>query len=340
MEKKILKILSLALVALIGVGCLVPLNTYAEGESESSEEQTEEADDDGTNISLSPVSKVLQLSADSNYDDSFDVTNNGKSDIKIEVYAAPYSYVYSETEDIYQLGFNNENNFTQISRWIRFKGKDGNYAEKPQFTIAPGTTLTVNYRIATPSNIPAGGQYAVMFAHTLSDEIQGNGIRTEASPGIIVYGRSTEGETITTSEISNMSISNSITENDITSNLINASAKVKNTGNVDFSAIGVLKIKGLFGDDCYESSGGRGMVSVIPESELTVSDKWDETPAFGIFRVSWTVTAAGQTETIEQIVFVNPMPFIIITIILLTIIAIWITIMVRRRKERRSRLAV
>ncbi len=333
MEKNTFRFLSLALIALLGIGFLIPLNAHAE-------EGTGAAADDGTNISLSPVSKVLQLESESVYEDSFKVTNNGKSEIKVEVYAAPYSYVYSENDGIYQLGFNNENNFTQISRWIRFKSTNGEFEEKPQFIIPAGETLAVQYRISTPSNIPPGGQYAVMFAHTLSDAVAGNGIRTEASPGIIVYGRSSEGEVITTGEISGMTISNSIVEDETTKNLINASAKIKNTGNVDFSASGVLKIQGLFGGDCYETSGGRGLISVIPESELVVSDKWDDTPSFGIFRATWTVNAAGETEVIEQIVFVNIMPLIIITIIVLTILIIWITIMVRRRKERRSRLAV
>ncbi len=339
MNKKVVGLLSFSLAIIAGFSLLIPTNSYADEETQNTEE-TAATEEGGASISLSPVSKVLQLSSGSIYEDSFDVTNKGKSDMRIEVYAAPYSYVYSEEINEYQLGFSKENNFTQIARWIKFQNSNGEYEEKPQFVIKPGDTLTVHYRVSTPNNIPAGGQYAVMFAHTLSEETGSNGIRTEASPGIIVYGRSTEGEVALSGTINNLAISQSIADGETTKNWINASAKVKNNGNVDFNASGVLKVQGLFGGDLYETEGGRGMISVIPEAELTVSDKWEETPSFGIFRVTWTVTALDQQEVIEQIVFVNPMPFVIIIILLLTIIVIWITIMLRKRKERRSRLAV
>ena len=123
-------------------------------------------------------------------------------------------------------------------------------------------------------------------------------------------------------------------------NLINASAKVRNNGNVDFNASGVLKVEGIFGGAFYVTPSDRGRISVIPDAELVVSDSWEETPGFGLFRVTWTVTAGEETQTMERIMFINPMPFIIISIILLTIIIVWVTIVVRKRKERRSRLAV
>ena len=109
---------------------------------------------------------------------------------------------------------------------------------------------------------------------------------------------------------------------------------------MDFSAKGVLKVEPILGGASYETEGSGAMVSIIPETELTVTDEWADSPSFGIYKVSWTVTAGQETETVEKIVFVNPLPFIIITIILLTAATILIIIRVRKRKERRSRLAV
>ena len=57
-------------------------------------------------ISISPVSKILQLTPSTSYDDIFKVTNNSSSPMDFEVYAAPYSYNYSEDNDSYSLGFN------------------------------------------------------------------------------------------------------------------------------------------------------------------------------------------------------------------------------------------
>ena len=136
-----------------------------------------------------------------------------------------------------------------------------------------------------------------------------------------------------------MKIEQSIVENDTKRDNINASAKIKNNGNIDFSASGVLKVDPIIGAGSYETENGGVHISVIPESELILSDEWQDSPNFGIYRATWTVAASdGEPQVVEKIIFINPLPLVLITIILLTIIGGWVTITIRRRKERRSRL--
>ena len=308
---------------------------FADGEEDTSDDSA-----DGMSISISPVNKVLSLEADHVYEDSFKVTNNSKKEMPFEVYASPYSYTYSEEDSEYKLGFSSENNYTQITRWITFKDADGNYVKTAQFQAEPESSVEVEYRIETPSSIPAGGQYAVLFAHTLSGEVNASGIKTEASPGLVVYGRGV-GETLTAGSVSDSVLNQTLTVNDETLNLINASAKVKNEGNVDFMAQGTLKVEGIFGRAYYETPVNKARISVIPETELVVSDVWEETPYFGLFKATWTVTAAGQTEEpITKMILILPPPVLIFVILLLTIIIIWTIIVIRKRKERRSRFTV
>ncbi len=325
MKKNISKLWIVALVISFFVLSLTSaINTFAEGEEKQSV---------GTSISLEPVSKILQIASGETYNQSFKVNNDGDSEMRIEVYAAPYSYVYSDEEDLYKLGFTNENNYTQISRWITFKDSSGNYVEKPTFLINPHESLEISFKITTPSSIPSGGQYAVIFAHTLSSSTSGSGIRTEASPGMIVYGRSTEGESITKCEFSDLKIG----EED---GKIFGSAKVKNAGNVDFNAKGVLKVDPIIGFGSYETPTNGGRISVIPEAELILNNVWEETPGFGIYKATFTVTVGEETEKTERIMVRLPLFVIVIIIILLTFLIIWIILMVRKRKERRSRLAI
>ena len=335
MKKLIYKLLSLALVIGLGVGFLSVNVAMAE------EGEEDKAEDLGTSISISPVSEVFSLSSNSTYDGKLTVRNDGKNDMEVEVYAAPYSYVYSEEDDAYRLGFSKENNFTQITRWITFKDIGGSWSKKANYTIDPGKSIDVAYKISTPDNIPAGGQYAVIFAHTLSSTTNSSGIKTEASPGMIIYGRSTEGEAVQSAEISAMGIERKVNEESGNENFY-ASAKVKNTGNVDFNAVGTLKVDPIIGGGSYKTGdeGGSARVSVIPDSELVVYDEWKDSPSFGIYKATWTVTAGDDTQTVEKIVFVNPLPLIIITILVLTGLTIWIIMVVRKRKERESRLSV
>lgn len=337
------KITALALATVLGFSAFQGVNVFAEGEEQQIDQASLEA---ATSISISPVSKILQLEANKTYEDAFKVSNAGSQPLKFEVHVSPYAFTQEEGSEDYKLGFNRETAYTQMTRWITFKDANGNYVENPTFTADPGSSIDVYYRISTPSSIPAGGQYAVLFAHTLSDSNAG-GIKTEASPGLIIYGRSI-GDTITTGEIRNLVLSQNKTEYDskdgqqieVNKSLINATAKVKNTGNVDFMAVGELKVEGIFGGEFYKTPQTKGRVSIIPETELSVSDTWEETPYFGIFKATWTVTAAGQTETVSQVIFLIPIPIIVIALLLLTIIIVWVTIVVRKRKERRSKFAV
>ena len=182
----------------------------------------------------------------------------------------------------------------------------------------------------------------MLFAHTLSSTENSNGIRTEASPGLVVYGRA-EGAVNISGEIKDLEIKSTMPSENGEKTVINATSKVKNTGNVDFMASGTLKVTGIFGQTYYEtpSDSTKSRISVIPESELTVSDSWDDTPFFGLFNVSWKV-AAGSTnnESITKFVIIMPPILIIVVILLLTILIVWIPIMVRKRKERRSRFMV
>lgn len=331
MKRFIKGALILSLISLFGFGVLAA-NTYAE-------EENSEVDTSGTSISLEPSHKTFQISSNSVYEGSFKFKNDGDNELKIEVYVAPYSYVYSEEEDIYKLGFNNENNFTQITRWITIKDESGNYVEHPTFTVPGKESLEIEFRISTPNNIPAGGQYAVIFAQTVGGSVTTSGIRTEASAGMLVYGHSSEGEAVTSAEISNLSIKPGLRDKTNTNQSgYYASAKVKNAGNIDFNAIGKLKVEPIIWGSSYEAP--QVVFSIIPESERIVEDEWKDIPAFGLYKVTWTVEAAGQTESIERIIFIMSPVFMIITIILLTFLIIWIIIRVRRRKERRARLAV
>ena len=101
------------------------------------EDAPEEDADPAMSVSISPVSKILNLEPNSTYDDSFKVTNNSKQPMKFEVHASPYSYTFSEENNAYMLGFSSENNYTQIVRWITFADKDGKYVKNTEFVAEP-----------------------------------------------------------------------------------------------------------------------------------------------------------------------------------------------------------
>lgn len=340
MKKRIIKT-ALAVMMLLGVGVIFVGGAYAEGEENASGNNEVQA-----SLTLSPVSKTLQISSNSVYDDTITVTNDSEQVTTVAIYPKPYSYVYSEQDDDYKLGFSHENTYTQISRWITVADAAGNYVSQTNYDLQPHESKTISYKITTPDGIPAGGQYAVIFVQTVSKKTEGSGINTEASAGMVIYGHSTEGETITSSSFRDVSIERGVVtgmdENgkNIVRDNFYGTAKVKNEGNTDFYARGILKATPIIGFSSYETPGNEGTVSIIPESERVVADEWEDRPDFGIYNISWTVIAGEHTESIERVVLlISPLSGFLI-ILCLTLIIIGIIMLVKKRKERRSRLAI
>ena len=346
---------TMALVAVLGVGSIGLAHADDEGN------QSEEDKSGQISISISPVNKTFNLNSNSVYEGVMNVTNAGTEAFEFEVYSAPYSFALSNITNDYGPDYNSENTYTQLARWITIRDQAGNYVSslksdseetRPTFSAAPGETVEVAYKITTPDNIPAGGQYAALFAQTKANPSEQSGINALANLGMKIFGRSEEGEAIQSAEIYNMELSRDITktteveengqtvEKETKVDHNNGHATIKNTGNLDFTARGVLKVTNIFGGVYYETPSEKAQVTIIPESELPISDEWTETPTFGIYKASWTVTAADASESVDMVIFMIPPYVVIIAIILLTIVIVWIIMMVRRRKERRSRFTI
>lgn len=282
-------------------------------------------------LQISPVSNKVVLIAGEDNDYSFTVSNIGSEDFGYHVYASPYSV----SDEDYNVSFSNESNRTQISRWIEFYQEDGTLSKEAHFTIKKGEKQTVRYRISVPDSIPAGGQYATIFAE--SDEVEGDitssGIKTVSRVGLIVYGH-TDGDTIDEAKITDFGF-----QTFMTSGKISASSRVENNGNTDFEAVYELDIQSLFGKQLFLKSSS---YNILPDTARRVTTEWEETPLLGLYKVRYKVSALNGSVTEEKtkIVVIMPIFVIILSIILLTLIIVWVIILVRKRKERKSRLLV
>ena len=307
----------LAALGIFALGAVATTPVYAE------EEDTKPA----VWLQISPVSERVVLDPGQALDYQFNVENIGGEAFTYKIYAAPYSV----TNKTYELNFSTETERTQVSRWITFKDANGNFATEASFTIEPGTKQTIAYRISVPDSIPDGGQYATIFAESIPNGAasQSSGIKTVSRVGLVIYGRST-GDTIDKAEILDYKFNSFLT-----SGQVDSSATVKNNGNTDFETRYNLIVKTLFGKTIFEK---KSVYDVLPDTERDVSVEWPETPLFGIFRVTSTVSALDQTEDHTKIVLIIPLFILIIMLVLLTILIVWLIMIIRKRKEQKSRL--
>ena len=316
----------IAALALALTGALAPVTSaFAE------EEATTTSSNSSSWIQVTPVSSRVVLRPGQELDYSMVVANIGTDKFNYSVYAAPYSVV----DEDYNVSFSNETNRTQLSRWIKFIKEDGSTTDTFKGSLEPNEKHTVNYRISVPEDVPAGGQYATIFAQTdnASENKDTSGITTVSRIGLIVYGR-TNGETNEQAEITDFAISGFLNQGPIT-----ATSKVKNAGNTDIEAKYKFTVKSIFGGTLHEDEQA---YNILPDTERRLNTEWDTTSPMGLFWVTYSVSSSALETAREEtkLVVILPVYMIIIMLILLTILVIWIIMLSRKRKERKGRLKV
>ena len=304
-------------------------NVFAE-DGEKKEESSEESKESSSSwIQVTPVTSRIVIRPGQSLEYSMIVSNKGTEKFDFNVYAAPYSVV----DEDYNVSFSNENNRTQLSRWISFINDDGSTTDKFKGTLEPGDRKTINYRVSVPEDIPEGGQYATIFAQTDNSKAEDvSGIMTVSRIGLVVYGR-TSGETVESADIVGFDIPWFMTQGPIT-----AMSRVENKGNTDIEAKYTFTVKSIVGSELYTKEDSQ---SVLPDTIRRVNFEWENTSAMGIFWVTLRVEAMdGVVREETRLVMILPVYMIVILIMLLTILVIWIIMLVRKRKERKARLKV
>lgn len=259
---------------------------------------------------------------------AINVKNIGTGPVRFRVYMTPYVVKGEENE----LSFADDDNSprAQLVKWVTVQNKDGEYVTETEFAAEPGESVKIPYRVVVPEEMPAGSQYAVIWAQIINDG-SGGGIETVGQVGAVLSARSSEG-ILETAEIS---------EYDFTKftfgGPLHASATVTNTGNVDFPVNYTYTAKTLFGKELYKKED---FTAAYPETTYHINLDWEETPFLGIFQVEWKVVAADIDRTESAVVVIMPIIVMIVMILLLTVIIVWIIIISRKRKERKARKLV
>jgi len=314
-------ILSILLVSL-------GLSTQVWGEESEEPETSEESfitEPSSTALQISPVSARIALESGKTTEREFNIANGGASALTVRVYAAPYTAGGEE----YINDFTSQTQYTKISGWISFLDSDDEAIDEPVYTLDPGQSIAVKYRITVPEDTASGGQYACLFAETIDDSQEAEGIKTVTRAGLIVLGN-VVGETRRLAKIGDIDINSLLFKGKI-----NITANVENVGNIDFQTSVDINIKSMFGKELYND---QLVYTVFPETTRKIYTEWEDTPFYGIFRLRSKVTALGTEVESERLILVMPPIMIALTIVLCTAIVIVVIIYWRKRTSYRKRV--
>lgn len=215
-----------------------------------------------------------------------------------------------------------DSSFTQLSRWVSFPNGT-------VYSLEPENSLEVSFTVTTPDSLPDGGQYAellIEFSPDTSEPSATEGLSVISSISIPLYGVVSGGETVRRSELRSLSLSPFLS----TSELV-ASSTLVNSGNIDFSVSNTFSVSSLFGSKLYETSS---FVNVLPGSEKSIFFEWQDTPPFGLYRLDYSIEAAGLNTSLSRVVLVASPLYIAIFCFLFTLAVVLRLLLHRSSKTR------
>jgi len=269
-------------------------------------------------IQVSPASLELDLTPGKTTEAFFDVQNTGQEPFGFELSAAPYSVV----DENYTQNFEEETIYTDLAEWVTFSEDEGD--------VEPGGSHRVKIKVSVPKDVPAGGQYASVMVRMVEKTEGGSGqsaISADKRIALLLYS-TVEGNTRKEGKILENKVAGFRFQPPVT-----ATSVVENTGNVHATATYTLQVFPFFGgEEVYSNEENPEKWTILPETKRYNEMVWEGAPALGIFKVKQTVNFLGQDSVEEKVVFLCPIWFLFIILLLVFGIVFWIVNRVRGRR--------
>ena len=268
-------------------------------------------------LQISPVRLDLDLEPGTTSTGTFEVQNTGLKAYDFVLGVDPYSV----TDENYSIDSETRTAYTDIVDWITFSQNEGH--------VEPNQNQEITVTVTVPDDVPAGGQYAMIYAEMVrDDELESTGVAVNHRVALLVFSE-VEGNTRREGQVLETKIPTILFNPPIT-----ATSLVENTGNVHATAYYTLQVFPLFGDEeVYTNEENPATLTILPETQRFNSISWDGAPQLGIFRVRETVTILDDTQTIEKIVFLCPIWFLFLILLIIFFVIFWLVSRARSRKS-------
>ena len=268
-------------------------------------------------LQISPVRLDLDLEPGTTSTGTFEVQNSGLKAYDFVLGVDPYSV----TDENYSIDSETRTAYTDIVDWITFSQNEGH--------VEPNQNQEITVTVTVPDDVPAGGQYAMIYAEMVrDDELESTGVAVNHRVALLVFSE-VEGNTRREGQVLETKIPTILFNPPIT-----ATSLVENTGNVHATAYYTLQVFPLFGDEeVYTNEENPATLTILPETQRFNSISWDGAPQLGIFRVRETVTILDDTQTIEKIVFLCPIWFLFLILLIIFFVIFWLVSRARSRKS-------
>lgn len=269
-------------------------------------------------LQVSPSKLDLELAPGKKIEKSFQVQNTGNKTFDFKVEVTPYTVVDEE----YEPDYSSESKYTDLAKWVTFSQSEG--------SVEPDGSVKIDITIDVPKDVPAGGQYASVMVSVdrgAGDSDDGAAIGMTQRIGLLLYS-TVEGNTRKEGKVIENKVPSFKFQPPVT-----ASSLVENTGNVHATATYTLQVFPFFGgEEVYSNEDNPETRTILPETKRYNEVAWEGAPALGIFKVKQTVNFLGKDDVTEKVVFLCPIWFLFIILLLIFVVVFWIVSRVRGRR--------
>ena len=279
------------------------------------------AEEGDTSIMMSPMNEKVILNPGDSYSGSFDITNPSSASVDFDYVLSVVPFYVNED---YNIKFSEEGSYNQMVDWVTILSDNGK--------MSPGESETIRFRIDVPENAPAGGQYAAIKVASLPTGEIKNGMNIQVTIGsaYLIYAN-VAGVTEQDGEILSADVQSFLLDGNIT-----GSSMIKNTGNVHGVAKYTLQVFPLFSsEEVYTNEDSPKTMTLFPDRTYYDELSWDNTPAVGIFNVSYTVEFEGVTTQVSKMVIKCPIWLLFIIIFAIIALIIYIFLRMKNRKTKK-----
>lgn len=271
---------------------------------------------EGGAIEIAPVVNNIQLTPGGSYTGIMVVKNIGDGVLNFSVNVSPYQVTDGDYTPVYNI----KNDWTKIVDWISVPTES--------YSLNPGEEVDVEYIVNAPTDIPSGGQYAVISAATNDDSTQDGTVKIISSVGMVLSAE-VAGNTRSSGEILSKNIQGFLLQPPIS-----ATFSLSNTGNISTTASCTMRVTNFFnGSEVFSNVNSPKELVVFPDTTRNGEISWDGSPSLGIFRANLSITYLNDTLNFSKIVMICPLWFIVIISILIVAAIVAVVIKFKKRSH-------